>query len=84
MNAGFTYFSAFPKTATDFAKLARTKLAIPVLAIGGDHSLGLQLGAQTRLVSPNPTVIVLKNTGHWLMEEQPAQTMSALTAFLEH
>jgi pimeloyl-ACP methyl ester carboxylesterase len=84
MNAGFTYFSAFPKTAAAFAKLARAKLAIPVLAIGGDHSLGVQLGTQARLVAPNPTVIVLTNTGHWLMEEQPAQTMSALTAFLEH
>jgi pimeloyl-ACP methyl ester carboxylesterase len=28
------------------------------------------------------TVIVLKNAGHWLMEEQPEQTVEALKTFL--
>lgn len=83
MTAGFTYFSAFPATATDFATLARTKLNIPVLAIGGEKSLGVALGAQAKLIATDVTVVVLKNAGHWIMEEQPAETMSALTNFLE-
>jgi pimeloyl-ACP methyl ester carboxylesterase len=83
MAAGWAYFASFPETAIDFAKLATLRLTIPVLSIGGDKSLGPQLGAQARLVSPNTTVIVLKNAGHWIMEEQPAQTMSAITQFLE-
>jgi pimeloyl-ACP methyl ester carboxylesterase len=82
MAAGWAYFAAFPQTAIDFAKLARTKLRIRVLAIGGDHSQGVALGAQARLIASNPTVIVLKNTGHWIMEERPSQTMTALTTFL--
>jgi pimeloyl-ACP methyl ester carboxylesterase len=28
-------------------------------------------------------VIVLKNTGHWMMEENPKETMGALTKFLQ-
>src|SRR6516162_5295130 len=32
MAAGFAYFASFPKTATDFAKLSKTQLTIPVLS----------------------------------------------------
>jgi pimeloyl-ACP methyl ester carboxylesterase len=82
MAAGFAYFASFPKTATAFADLAKTKLAIPVLALGGEKSLGEALGAQTRLVASDVSVIVLKNTGHWILEEQPAETIAALSRFL--
>jgi len=82
MAAGFAYFAAFPQTAAAFATLAQNKLAIPVLSIGGEKSLGVALGAQSRLVASNVTVVVIKNVGHWLMEEAPAQTMTALMQFL--
>jgi pimeloyl-ACP methyl ester carboxylesterase len=82
MAAGFAYFASFPKTATDFAELAKTRLAIPVLSIGGEKSLGEALGAQVRLISPDATVVVLKGSGHWIMEERPAETMDALVKFL--
>jgi pimeloyl-ACP methyl ester carboxylesterase len=83
MAAGWAYFASFPQTAVAFAKLAQTKLTIPVLSIGGEKSLGVALGAQTRLVASNVSVVVVKNAGHWLMEEQPAATMTALEQFLE-
>jgi pimeloyl-ACP methyl ester carboxylesterase len=35
------------------------------------------------LISDDVTIIVLKNTGHWLMEENPRETMAALINFLE-
>jgi len=84
MTAGWAYFASFPQTADAFAKLAQTKLSIPVLSVGGDKSLGVALGDQARLVATNASVVVIKNAGHWLMEEQPAATMSALTQFLNH
>jgi pimeloyl-ACP methyl ester carboxylesterase len=83
MASGWSYFAAFPKTAVDFAALAKTRLNIPVLSIGGDKSLGVALGEQAKLIASNPTVVVLKDTGHWLMEENPTTTMAALTEFLE-
>ncbi|PYM34501.1 MAG: alpha/beta hydrolase, partial [Candidatus Rokuibacteriota bacterium] len=82
MAAGFAYFASFPKTAVDFAELAKTRLAIPVLSIGGDKSLGEALGEQTRLVASDVTVIILKDTGHWILEERPTETISALERFL--
>lgn len=83
MAAGFAYFASFPQTAIAFARLARTRLSMPVLSIGGEQSLGVALGAQTRMVASNVDVVVVKNAGHWLLEEQPAATISALTHFLE-
>jgi pimeloyl-ACP methyl ester carboxylesterase len=83
MAAGWAYFESFPRTAVDFAKLAVDKLRIPVLSIGGEKSLGGPLGEQARLISNDVTIVVVKNAGHWLMEESPSETMAALTKFLE-
>jgi pimeloyl-ACP methyl ester carboxylesterase len=52
------------------------------LAIGGEKANGELLGNQMKLVSNDATVIILKNTGHWLMEENPKETMDALVKFL--
>jgi pimeloyl-ACP methyl ester carboxylesterase len=82
MRAGWEYFAAWPQTAKDFAQLAQTKLAIPVLAIGGEKSLGEMLGQQMKLVATDVTVVVLKDTGHWVMEERPKETIDALMKFL--
>jgi pimeloyl-ACP methyl ester carboxylesterase len=83
MAAGFAYFESFPKTAKDFAELAKIRLAIPVLSIGGEQSLGEALGAQTKLVASDAMVVVIKNSGHWILEEQPEETIAAITRFLQ-
>ena len=82
IHAGWQYFVSFQQAARDFAQLSQTKLTMPVLAIGGDKANGTLLGEQMKLVAENPTTIVLKNCGHWLMEEQPKETMDALLKFL--
>ncbi len=82
MKAGWAYFTAFPQTAKDFVQLSETKLTMPVLSIGGEKSLGEVLGQQMKLVATDVTVIVLKNAGHWILEEQPKETTEALLKFL--
>jgi pimeloyl-ACP methyl ester carboxylesterase len=82
MRAGWAYFVSFQQAAKDFAILARTKLPMPVLSIGGDKANGDALGRQMKLVASDVTVIVLKDTGHWLMEERPQETTEALRKFL--
>jgi pimeloyl-ACP methyl ester carboxylesterase len=82
MRAGWAYFVSFQQTAKDFAELSQNKLPMPVLSIGGEKSLGDFLGQQMKLVAPDATVVVLKNTGHWLLEENPKGTTDALTGFL--
>ena len=82
MRAGWAYFVSFPQAARDFEALAKTKLTMPVLAIGGEKANGDALGSQTKLVATDVTVVVLKNTGHWLLEENRQGTTDALTKFL--
>ena len=82
MRAAWMYFASWPQLAKDFAQLSQTKLTMPVLSIGGEKSLGNELGAQMKLVAENPTVIVLPNTGHWILEEKPKETTDALVNFL--
>ena len=82
MHAGWAYFVSFLQAAKDFAQLSQNKLTMPVLTIGGDKSLGVALGQQAKLVATDATVVVLKNTGHWVLEEQPKETIEALQKFL--
>ena len=82
MRAGWAYFVSFEQAAKDFAQLSQTKLTMPVLAIGGEKSLGGFLGQQMKLVAPDLTVVVLKDTGHWVLEENPKETIDALLKFL--
>ena len=82
MRAAWAYFVSFPQAAKDFAQFSRTMLTMPVLAIGGDKANGEALGKQVKLVATNATTVVLPNTGHWLMEERPKETMDALMRFL--
>jgi pimeloyl-ACP methyl ester carboxylesterase len=82
MRAAWMYFASWPQLAKDFAQLSQTKLTVPVLSIGGEKSLGNELGAQMKLVAENVVVIVLPNTGHWILEEKPKETTDALVNFL--
>ncbi len=82
MHARWAYFVSFQQAAEDFAQLSQTKLTMPVLTIGGEKSLGEVLGQQTKLVATSVTVVVLKDTGHWVLEEQPKETTEALQKFL--
>ena len=82
MHAAWEYFVSFQQAAKDFSQLSQTKLTMPVLTIGGDKSLGVALGQQTKLVATDVTVIVLKDTGHWVLDERPKETSEALQTFL--
>jgi len=82
MRAGWAYFISFPRTASDFEELSRNKLTMPVLSMGGEKANGAALAEQAKLVGAEVTTMVLKDTGHWLMEERPQETMDALMRFL--
>ena len=82
MRAGWAYFVSFQQAAQDFSVLSQTKLTMPVLSIGGEKANGDVLAYQMKLVATDVTFVVLKDTGHWVMEERPQETMDALVKFL--
>jgi len=84
MHAGFAQFAAFDQDAIDNqAFLAKGKLAMPVLAVGGASSFGPTMAAVARFAASDVTEAVIADSGHWLMEEQPEATVKAIRSFLD-
>jgi pimeloyl-ACP methyl ester carboxylesterase len=82
MRAGFEVFKNFEQDARDFARFATTKLQMPFLVLAGEKASGTFLIEQTKLVATNVTGIVIKGSGHWLMEEAPEQVIPAVVQFI--
>jgi pimeloyl-ACP methyl ester carboxylesterase len=82
MRAAWEYFVSFQQAVKDFEQLSQTKLTMPVLSIGGEKSLGEALAQQMKLVATDVTVVVVKNAGHWILEEQPKETTDTLVKFM--
>jgi pimeloyl-ACP methyl ester carboxylesterase/quercetin dioxygenase-like cupin family protein len=83
MHSAFEQFAAFTRDAGDNkAYVANGKLTIPVLAIGAEKSFGNAMADEIRFVAFDVTGEVIMNSGHWLMEEQPAATTAAIVDFL--
>jgi pimeloyl-ACP methyl ester carboxylesterase len=82
-NAFSGQFAAFAQDAIDNQQLlAKGKLTIPVLAIGGDHSYGAKLATEIGFAATNVRSAVITDSGHWIMEEQPELAVALITSFL--
>ena len=83
MRAGFEVFRNFEQDAKDFAAFSATKLSMPFLVLTGEKASGTFLIDQAKLVATNVSGTVVKNSGHWLMEEAADQVVPAIVAFLK-
>jgi pimeloyl-ACP methyl ester carboxylesterase len=85
MRSGFAQFAAFDQDALDNKAFleASGKLKMPVLAIGGEKSFGTQMAAVMRFAAEDVSGGVIPESGHWIMEENPAATVKAVTDFLK-
>jgi pimeloyl-ACP methyl ester carboxylesterase len=83
MHAGFEQFKAFDQDAIDNkAFVAKGMLTMPVLAVGGEKSFGPMMATVMRFAASNVTEAVVPNSGHWVMEENPAATIKLIIGFL--
>jgi pimeloyl-ACP methyl ester carboxylesterase len=82
MRAGFEVFRAFEQDAKDFEQFSQTKLTMPMLVLTGEKASGTFLVEQARLVDTNVNGIVIKGSGHWLMDEAPKLVIPQLVAFI--
>lgn len=57
--------------AKDFAGFAQKKLTMPILVLSGEKAGGKFLIDQGRMVAENVEGVIVKGSGHWLMEEPP-------------
>ncbi len=83
MKAAFAQFQSIRKDTEDNAELVKTKLTMPVLAVGAEKSFGANQAAQMRHAASNVTEVIIPGAGHWLMEEAPVETVKAVQSFLD-
>lgn len=81
----FEQFKAFKQDSIDNkALLAKGKLTIPVLALGGEKSYGNTMQNELKAVATHVKGGVIPSSGHWVMEENPDATTKLVVNFLAH
>lgn len=81
LSAGFDYYRAFPRSAERDRDLAgKGRLRMPVLAMGGEHSLAGKVADDLTTVAEDVRRLVLPGCGHFVPEERPAELAEAVLA----
>lgn len=85
LNASFEYYRALNRSIAENAELSKTRLSMPVLAIGGGGhgGMGQFQVDQLKQYASNVEGHVLPGCGHWLPEECPSQLNPIVEQFLE-
>jgi pimeloyl-ACP methyl ester carboxylesterase len=82
LHASFAIYRALDATIAQNQQRTTRRLTLPVLAIGGAHSLGDQVADTMKLAADDVQTLVIPGCAHWITEEAPGETLAALTAFL--
>jgi pimeloyl-ACP methyl ester carboxylesterase len=82
LHASFAIYRALHATIAQNQHRSTRRLPMPVLGIGGGHSLGEQVAGTMKLAADNVQTLVIPDCGHHPAEETPEETLAALTAFL--
>ncbi|QTE39648.1 alpha/beta hydrolase [Mucilaginibacter gossypii] len=77
----FHWFGAFNQDGQDNLELMKNKLPMPLLAMGSDHFAGSFLAEHCRLVATNVKESIIKNSGHWVVQENTPQVQKDLLDF---
>jgi len=82
LHASFAIYRALDATIAQNQQRKNRRLTLPVLAIGGQYSLGEQVADTMKLGADDVQALVVPGCAHWVPEETPEETLAALTAFL--
>jgi len=82
LRGSFGFYRAIPAISAQNEQRKTRRLTLPVLAIGGEESVGAGAGSTMKLVADDVQTVVLAGSGHWVAEQAPEQLLAALTEFL--
>ena len=74
------YRAAFT-TIDQTTALKKAKVQTPILAIGGEKSLGAKVAQMVEAVAKNVAGVTLANCGHFIPEEKPVELMRLFQDF---
>ena len=81
LRGGFEWYRGFALDVADNAEFSQSKLAMPVLALGGELSSGPFMGIIAEAVAETPRSGSIAGSGHWITEEQPDALLQELSTF---
>jgi pimeloyl-ACP methyl ester carboxylesterase len=81
LRAGFAYYRALRGDVPQNIAYAKTKLRMPILAIGGALSHGDEPFRQLQVIAEDVKGAVIENAGHHIASEQPEELALVLTKF---
>lgn len=82
MHSAFEQFAVFSRDGQDNKEFVKSKLAMSVLAVGGERSFGPTMAVVARNAATNVQEAIVPNAGHWLIEENPTSTVTLVRDFL--
>ncbi len=82
VSGAFGIYRAVPRSAEQTAPLARSKVRVPVLALGGEGSLGERVREMFALVAERVEGGAVPGCGHFIPEERPEELVRRLAALL--
>jgi pimeloyl-ACP methyl ester carboxylesterase len=83
MRAGFEHYRSYFQDAADNKVFAQTQLPMPVLAIGGEASLGEYVAGTLKPLAQSLQSRIAARAGHYVPEEQPQWLADELSSFIE-
>ena len=87
MRAGFEYYRAFPQDAIQNMNYSKTKLTMPVLALGGGYiplfggNITMPIVYGMKVLAQNVQGVIVPNSGHYIAEERPVFVVKSLNNF---
>ena len=82
LRGSFELYRQFPTIIAQNEQRKSRRLAMPVLAIGGEESGGAGVAETMKLVADEVQGVVLSGAAHWVAEQAPDELLAALPEFL--
>lgn len=83
LRAGMEFFAAVWEDAEHNRQLAKQKLTVPVLAMGGRQAIGEAVGGAATQFAEDVQSVVIDGAGHWLTDEAPDIVTDSLLHFFK-
>ncbi len=77
----FHWFGAFEQDGLDNLEFMKVKLKMPVVTLGSEFFAAPFLETHTKLVAENVQGVAIRNSGHWIVQENTAETLQAIKDF---
>jgi pimeloyl-ACP methyl ester carboxylesterase len=82
LHGSFQLYRAFGATTAQNLERKTRRLQMPVLAMGGEQSVGSMAADTMKLTADDVQTLVISGIGHWLAEQAPEELVEALDEFL--